>query len=226
MTKKLIGILCVLILLVGIFDVYLFMAHPRETVDQIQEDSRISIPADIIERANNVVIAKVGKDFFDQNITIKTESTKHNGPDQWCIDHPGDCSAFLSKPNYVVVYKIKVPDKPFVDVPSQLILDDAGTLITENGEPDFPDCMQDAKECEFPIDEAGAIQIAKDAGLAEGIKKLETSFGWTSKEKTFFWSVRNTTREDIPNCSKGGSDITIDANDGKVLEETSWGSIC
>jgi hypothetical protein len=70
-----------------------------------------------------------------------------------------------------MVYSFKMPEKPYVDELIEFAVDTDGNVILERDVMGIPN----PKECDF-IDEAKAIDIAKSAGLEQGIKKWETSF--------------------------------------------------
>ncbi len=72
---------------------------------------------------------------------------------------------------------------------------------------------------EFPINKAGAIEIAQEAGLELGVRPWRTNYSSHPAEGNV-WSVENTLHE-----SSGGADgrlVRIDANTGDVIEFSNW----
>jgi hypothetical protein len=96
-----------------------------------------------------------------------------------------------------MVYSFIMPDKSFVNELISFAIDINGNVIS-HGEPGgIPNITKDPQEGEFPIDEQMAINIARQTGLEEGLKKWGTSFYWYYGElKTCVWTVSNTLFED------------------------------
>lgn len=89
------------------------------------------------------------------------------------------------------------------------------------------DCIDNPEKCDFPIDEATAIQIAKNAGLEDGITDWKTSLHWYGGDlKTYVWTVQNTLSETPHSKDQGysasGKTVVIDANSGEVKEVSQW----
>ena len=81
----------------------------------------------------------------------------------------------------------------------------------------LPDCVRNPIECQFPIDDADARQIAEDDGLDPGIQDWRVGFTWYGGDfQTYTWGVKNYLAPDH------GEGITIDANTGEILGRYHW----
>lgn len=174
------------------------------------------IPSSIVEKSNQFIISKVGQDFFNKYIKINYSASRYYLPDEYTIKHPEGAAEFLQRPYYLMVYSFKMPEKPFVNGVIEFCVDTDGNLILERE----PYGIPDPTKCDFPIDEAAAIQIAKNAGLEEGIAAWETSFHCYGSAR-YVWTVQNTlTLSTSP--EQGGNGVVIDANSGEVIENYGW----
>jgi hypothetical protein len=213
-------LLVIVLLLISLVTLIYVGAHygANQNLARTQND----IPSSIVEKSNQFIISKVGQDFFDKY--IKIDHSTYCPPDEYILEHPDEAGAkFLLKPYYLMVYSFKMPEKPFVDELIEFVVDTDGNVIPERE----PYGIPDPAKCNFTIDEAAAIQIAKNAGLEEGIAAWKTSFQWyagnLSTCATYVWTVQNT----IPTPSGRdyiayGKDIVIDANSGEVLQTGEW----
>ena len=210
------------VILIAIGSYFVLVKKPILT----KPETRTQIPSPIIEKSNQVIISQVGNDFFEKYISLNKPSSKHYEADNYCIKNPSSCSKFLQKPHYLMVYTLKISEKPFVNGTIEFAVDDNGDLITERGTSGIPSCLKKPIECDFSIDEAKAITIAQGAGLEKGIKNWKTSFNWYAGDlKKYVWTVQNTLSEDKREGSSGGKAMVIDANTGKVIEITGWSAI-
>ncbi len=177
-----------------------------------------AVPEFIIDKGNQFIISKVGLDYFSKYITFNPYSSRYVEG----TDYPHIASAYLRSPYYFMVYSFKIPDKPFVDESISFSVDLDGNVVSE---PDgIPNRLADPQEGEFSIDEEMAISIARKAGLEAGIRDWKTSFHWYAGNlKTYVWTVDNTLFSS--DDTAWGRTIIIDANDGKVLLQSSWQSI-
>ncbi len=184
-------------------------------VHSSESGSPYPIPDGVLASADEYVISKVGQAFFDSCFTWSlglscyrplAGAINPNSPD------------WLQYPRYVVIYKFLVPGRPFVDeVVVVNIKTDGGWFEDTAHDEGLPDCASQPKECEFPIDEAAAIEIARDAGLQEGKKPWRSDFRWSGRtHKTYVWEIRNELEQ------LSGELVFIDANDGTVLEVSDW----
>ncbi len=158
------------------------------------------IPEFIIQKGNQFVISKVGNEYFNKYIKYNPSKSRYENNSYW------------------MVYSFVIPDKSFVNESFWFYLDIDGNFF--GLQPGIPDLIKNPQEGDFLIDEQTAIDIAKKAGLEEGIKKWKTSFHWYHGNlQTFVWTVQNTLRE------SSGKIIVIDANDGKILMQNDWRQI-
>jgi hypothetical protein len=157
---------------------------------------------------NELIVSKIGDNYFNNYIKLLT------------IDYQPP-SGIIETPYYLLTYTFKIPEKQFVNESIEIGIDIDGNVVREWGIPSNPD------ECEFPVDEAKAIEIARDAGLEEGIKEWESDFYWHDGFKTYVWSVRNTlsaTSVGEP-YEESGRVVIIGANSGEVKESLNWTSM-
>ncbi|HKJ69080.1 MAG TPA: hypothetical protein VKA68_14065 [bacterium] len=180
----------------------------------------------IIERANQIIIDRVGRDFFYTYISLNHQKTHYRPPTLFCIKDPGDCSQFLRYPHFLMVYDFVMPDKSFVEEFIEFVVDTSGAYIEEGKLYGVPNCRDTTSECAFPIDEKQAKQIACNAGLERGIEAWRTSFHWYGGAwQTYVWSVSNTlgiSNLGTMQFTSHGKTVIIDANSGVVLEMLSW----
>lgn len=189
-------------------------------VENDGSDQDTEIPQLVIDGAAECLISRIGESFFNEYFSYQPERSRFIPPDSYCIDHPDQCGPWLLDPHYRVVFVFRISEKPFVDELIEIHVDTLGVVLTDSGRIPLPDCIVNPTECDFPIDEEQAQQIAQDAGLADGIKPWVASFHWDFRQETFVWTVQNTTHEDL--FSGGGTWISIDANTGDFIEEGGW----
>jgi len=176
------------------------------------------IPEEVLASAREYVISKVGETFFDSYITWRPELSGFKplvrSDNALRLNRPD----WLRSPRYVIVYRLRIPEKPFVDETVVVnIRADGGWFEDTAYDEGLPDCVSHPEECEFPIDEQGALEIAGNAGLEPGRKPWEADFRWFGREhKTYAWEVRNELAEGF------GEVVLIDANDGTVIEKGEW----
>jgi hypothetical protein len=207
--KKVFLVSAIVVLLLTVF---------ATTVVHAQND----IPSSIVEKSNQFIISKVGQDFFDKYIKMDYNQSKYYPPDEYYLQHPEGHAKYLENPYYFMVYSFKMPEKPFVDEFIEFAVDTEGNVILESE----PYGIPDPAKCDF-IDEATAIQIAKNVGLEEGIAAWETSFHWYAYDlQNYVWAVQNTlpipSGQDYIAYGKG---IVIDANSGEVLQNYEYAPV-
>jgi len=164
------------------------------------------IPQAVIENADKFIIDKTSQDFFDKYISFDNSKTQKNSL------------------GYNLVYRLKIPEKPFVDVLIQFYADTLGRITPERGVIGIPDCKSNPPECEFPIDERKAVQIATEAGLEPGIKEWKKMFVWSDKHNMYTWIILSTFEETYgPNGFRGnGRELIINATTGNVVDNKEW----
>jgi hypothetical protein len=167
-----------------------------------QEDAEI--PSSVIKKADQIIVEKTGKEFFEAYIDLDLRRSK------------------LTADHYVMVYRLIIPDKPYVNEVIEFSVDKNGNLLKEKNARGIPNCIEG--ECGFDIDEGRAREIAKESGLDEGIIDWKTSFTWNDKHNLYIWQILATEYE--TQGSEGykgnGEEILIDANSGKILEKNEW----
>lgn len=198
--------------LVATISVAVYVAVNQNLQTQNNIPSSI-VPSSIVEKSNQFIISKVGQDFFNKYLKIYYDK---GGYYQTGTDGYTD---IFQGPYYLMVYSFKMPEKPFVNETIEFAVDTEGNVILERGVFGIPD----PTKCNF-INETEAIQIAKNAGLEEGIADWVTSFHWFAGDlKTYVWTVQNT----LPtpsgqDCLAHGKGVVIDANSGEVKQTGEW----
>jgi len=182
------------------------------------------IPDSIIAKSDSVIISKTGLDFFHNYIhRAKYDTSLGQVFDMPCFDtHPA--KALLEEyPNdpdvpYTVLYRFNIPGRPWINEPIRFYFDSIGSFI--GGRPqEIPKYLAYPDSCTFGMDSVTAINIARKAGLEEGISPWEMSFGWSNEglmNKKYTWVIRNTVRH------WEGRIIWIDPNSGAVLQQGKW----
>jgi len=181
-----------------------------------QPKSPYPIPDGVLAGADEYVISKVGRVFFDSCIT-RSPALPMFRPltDPRHISRSPD---WLQYPRYIVLYKLRISGRPFVDEVVVVNIKENGGWFEDTAHDEgLPDCVSQPEECEFPIDEAAAIEIARDVGLEAGNKPWKTDFRWFGrKHSTYAWVVENELGEWF------GESVLIDANDGVVINMGEW----
>ncbi|MCW4025573.1 MAG: hypothetical protein NWF01_11155 [Candidatus Bathyarchaeota archaeon] len=130
-------------------------------------------------------------------------------------------------PYYLIVYNFRMPEKPFVDETIQFHVDSNGTIVSdEKIMGGIPDIVHNPAAVNFTIDEKQAREIARNAGLEQGISDWHASFGWGGS--AYVWSVQNTLQETdglFQSYSAHGKTVIIDAISGQVLQTSEWSAI-
>jgi len=180
-----------------------------------ESESPYPIPDGVLASADEYAISKVGQAFFDSCMTWSPGLSCYRSLDGAINPNSPD---WLQYPRYVVIYKLSIPGKPFVD---ELVVvnikEDGGWFEDTAHDEGLPDCVSHPGECEFPIDEATAIEIARDAGLQAGRKPWMADFRWFGHEhRTYAWRIRNELGQ------SHGEFVLVDANDSAVIEKNTW----
>jgi hypothetical protein len=182
-----------------------------------------SVPGSILFKSNNFIISYVGREFF--NAYISYDHAHYYDADSFCIENPENCAPFLQYPHYLIVYKFSIPEKPYVNEIVEFVVDTSGNVVPDREPFGLPNCPRNTCWGNFPIiDEEEAIQIARDAGLEDGIREWRTSFHFFAGDiDDYVWSVSNTLNEN--NGSSGGKTLTINSHTGEILKISSWQAI-
>jgi hypothetical protein len=180
-----------------------------------------TIPQFIKARADSFVISQVGPAFFMDYFSFDSIRSEFHEPDTFCITHPTACLEFLQHPYYQMVYRFAIPDKPWINELTEIVLDSLGSVIPESPPYGIPHCVSDSSSCSFSIDSTDAISIAQQAGLEPGIRPWRTNFGWGGTTyDTYVWTVSNTLTE--TSSTSSGRAVTIDSNSGVVYMIAVW----
>lgn len=189
----------------------------------VRREDQTPIPVTIIEKSNQFIISRVGEDFF-KNISLDRSKTEHYEADGYCVKNPDSCSDYLRKPYYLMVYSLKIPNKPFIDELIEFVVDDNGDVINEREASGIPNCIKSPIECDFPIDEERALFIAQEAGLEKGSESWKADFCWG--DETYVWNVQNILPEKKQgSVFAGGKSVVIDANTGQAITVGEWSAI-
>jgi hypothetical protein len=169
-----------------------------------QEESKI--PLSILKKADQFIISKTGEDFFKNYITVDFSQSKH------------------ITPNYLMVYRFFMPEKPFVDELIRFNIDSTGNVLTQYEVVGIPDCNADPMNCDFVVDEKIAKQIAVENGLPKGIKDWKVDFIWEAKYNKYIWKILSTSKEtNLQDHNRAeGELIIIDPSNAMVIEKESW----
>ena len=170
------------------------------------EKEEAQIPIEVLKKADQFIISKTGNDFFKKYITADFLQSKHIAP------------------NYLMVYKFYMPEKPFVDELIRFTVDSSGKVITQYEVVGIPDCNSDPMGCDFVVDEKIAKQIANENGLPEGIKDWKVDFVWEAKYNKYVWKIISTNKETVlqDHDRAEGELIMIDPSNASVIEKESW----
>ena len=82
-----------------------------------------SIPSKVIENADRFIIERTSQEFFEKYISFDNTKTQKNSL------------------GYNLVYKLRIPEKPFVDVLIQLYADTLGKINIDRGVIGIPNCV-------------------------------------------------------------------------------------
>jgi len=176
---------------------------------------------DVLKKVDKLIIKYTGEEFYYNNYTIDTVRYSPGSPE--CQG----CAEYMKYPYYSIIWVFKIKDKPFINERVGFPVDTCGNLVQKRRghQPEyypegFPDCVNHPEKCQFPIDSLKAISIAKSYGFEEGLKEWEISFSWCSGDiLDYVWGISNTL-EILNDGRHKGKVITIDANNGKILNES------
>jgi hypothetical protein len=170
------------------------------------EKEEAQIPLTVLKKADQFIVSITGDEFFNKYITADFLQSKH------------------IEPNYLMVYKFYMPEKPFVDELIRFTIDSTGKVLTQYEVVGIPDCNSNPIDCDFVVDDKIAKQIATENGLPKGIKDWKIDFVWEAKYNKYVWQLFSTLKE-----SKGdfgyradGEQIVIDANNASVIYQDRW----
>lgn len=171
-----------------------------------KELTKSQIPANVLRKADQFIQAKTGNEFFEKYITIDFQQS------------------IKIAPNYFMVYKLYIPEKPFVNEPIRFTTDSLGNVLKQFEIFGIPDCNSNPNDCDFVVDEKIAEQIANQNGLAKGIDNWKSDFLWNSNYNKYVWEIISTTKENKSTDyhRAEGEKIIIDAANASVLSKDYW----
>lgn len=204
MKNLLLKIFSVNLLIILFFSAFIF--YSGCTCKPCSEQEESQIPLNVLKNADQFIISKTGDDYFKKYIAVDFLQSKH------------------ITPNYLMVYKFYMPEKPFVDGLIRFTVDSIGKVLTQYEVVGIPDCNANPLDCDFVVDEKIARQIATENGLPKGIKDWKVDFVWEAKYNKYVWLLLSTLKE-----SKGdfeyradGEQIVIDPNNASVIYQDRW----
>jgi hypothetical protein len=166
----------------------------------------IGISKNLLNKADEFVISKTGKDFFDQYINSDLKR--------------------ITKTNvgYLMVYNFSIPEKEGVEGEIRFSVDTLGNVLKNMEITGIPDCVSNSKNCEFKISKKQAKEIAEQNGFEKGIKDWALDFLWNYSLEKYTWQIRTTLTETNAGEFKKGSGKTmfVDPNDGSILKTDEW----
>lgn len=176
------------------------------TCKPCSEQEEAQIPLTVLQKADQFIISKTGNDFFKKYITIDFSQSQHINP------------------NYLLVYKFYMPEKPFVDETIRFTTDSLGNVLEQYEVVGIPDCIINPDDCDFVVDETVVRQIADQNNLAKGIRNWKTDFLWNNSYNKYVWEIISTTKESKNEdyYRAEGEKIIIDANNASVLSKDNW----
>jgi len=210
---------CVMVLVVlgGLVALTSCAMSPSAPVTEPWDDE---IPWHIHWAATRHAEDRLGREFFHAYYTFREDRSGYYPPDEYCLEHPESCHWSLLESRYRMSYDFAIPEISFVDGPMSFILWPSGEAMSDSTlqlSYGLPDCVSYPIECQFPIDEEDARQIAEDDSLAPGIQEWSMNFGWYAGEfQTYKWDVSNYLAPDH------GEGLLIDANTGDILARFWW----
>lgn len=170
------------------------------------KDEQSEVPEEVLNKANDFIISKTGKEFFNKYITPDFTRTKK------------------TPPYYEMAYRFYMPDKEYVVGSIKFTVDSLGNVLENRDVIGIPNYRKNPSECNFTVDKDSAIQIAKENGLKEGIKDWDVGFIWNPQRQIYVWHVLSTLHEmkgDI-GYRGNGQEAIISPVTGEVLEMHDW----
>jgi len=186
-----------------------------------------SIPAVIIERATEFVVSRLGEHFFDGNVRFDpNHSQAHPSLPHYPVEFAERHPDLASRPCFRMVFDLAVREQPWAQSRIEFLVDSRGDTLPDVPVLGLPDCVHDPRECQFPIDEERAVDLAKAVGFQAGVTSWTVTFGWQQHDAphhfpaTFVWRISNTLS--LSPTRDEGATIVIDANSGEVLWRGGW----
>jgi hypothetical protein len=199
-----------------------------------------TFPDRVLRGARAIVIAKMGKGFLNRHLSMdSTKSSYYPGRDNG-VDRT------YQPAHWTIMYRVRIPSQPSFEGWVHVPVDSTGSLtntvawrpgaVVDSTRPaSLPepiyggcDCVHHPEECTFTIDESTAVEAAKRAGFAEGVKPWKVTFQWVAYDPApcYHWVIENTLQLAADNCSGRGESLIISSSTGRVLTKMGWDSIC
>ncbi len=169
-------------------------------------NEQVEVPNDILNKANDFIMSKTGKEFFSKYITPDFARTHH------------------TPPYYEMEYRFYMPEKDYVVGKIKFTVDSLGNVVENRDIIGIPNYKKKPFECDFTVNKDSAIQIAKGNGLKEGIKDWDVGFIWNPQRQIYVWHVLSTLHEMKGDIGYRGSgqEAIISPVTGEVLEMHDW----
>lgn len=164
------------------------------------------IPVYVFKNANKFIASKTGENFFENYIQPDFEN---------CLKIEN---------GYFLVYKLYVPEKPFVKGDIRFTVDTLGN-VNQNFEVfGIPECIKNPADCKFSIDEKSARAIAEQNGLEKGVKDWKLTFIYDPVYGKYVWNINSTLTENEGEFGHraSGQEMIIDPSTGEVLSKNTW----
>jgi len=163
-------------------------------------------PQHILDKADQLIISKVGADYFKEYISYAPTQSKIVGSD------------------YDFTYYFAIPGKEYVREFITFTLDSLGNPAANRDIIGIPNCLEKPGECEFTVDEAAARSIAEKNGMDKGIDEWKVIFKWEKEYDRYVWHILNyySKSEGSQGFRGNGKSMYIDANNGTVLKFSDW----
>jgi hypothetical protein len=170
------------------------------------KQGKTDVPLNVLQEANLFVVSKTGAEFFHNYIAVNHAKTKH------------------LPPYYEMVYRLYIPDKPYVNTSITFTVDEAGKVVETRDIIGIPNCNKNPTLCNWQVNKDSAVAIAKAEGLEEGIKNWQIKFVWNPERQIYVWRILTVIREFQGDFGYRGSgkEMLIDPVNGEVLSLTGW----
>lgn len=165
-----------------------------------------TVPVELLEKSDRFIKAKTGNEFFQNYITPDFNKTQK------------------LEDGYLMVYRLFIPEKPYVDNFIRFTIDSTGSVDTNREVVGIPNCASSPSDCDFKIDQRDAEQIAESTGLPPGVKDWDVGFIWDAEFSRYVWHVISTFNESgsEENYRANGKELIIDPVNGEVLTANEW----
>lgn len=143
------------------------------------------IPNQVLAGANARLERRVGREFFENYITLDSSTCRYSPGIDVLLERPSrppDSSAcgvqtwlrlrpaVTTRPHWKVGYRFSVPEKPWASGPIEVDVGLDGSRLGPDGILGIGNCAEHPDECKFPIDKEKAFAIARKAGSRRASK--------------------------------------------------------